>query len=314
MKKQLKYITIFLLMFLIMGFNSIYAETAAGSQPGITNGTYIDETKKAEKDAKKNASDHDFSLNTFGDSDKTLECYYKGVSEEMGSIVKIGAKKNTMYATARVAYGKKIVKGLKIKNITGDYNIPGSGTRTGLIISQVKNYNSETCPVYLTIADNSDEDVFLLDTETQANTMVKYYKNIKVNAYSLKNISKEEYASNLTTKKLYNRLEASNCRELLGDSLLQFINHYYKIVYIIVPFLVLVLGMVDFGKAVLSSKEDEMRQAQKRFIKRVAMGVVVFILPTIINIIFYVFNFAKDPSSVDNYFNYINGDSCLDLD
>lgn len=313
MNKTLKYI-LAITLFLIIGNNYVYAETAKGSTGEITNGSNIDEIEQAKKDNQKDASEKNFGINTFGDSDKTLDCYYNGVTEEMGSIVKIGVKNNAMYGTARVVYGKKLVKGLKVKNITSDYNIQGSGITTGLIVSQVKNYDSETCPAYLAIADNTEEDVFLLDSESQANTLIKYYKGIKTNAYSLKNISKEEYASNVTTKKLYNRLEATNCRELLGDSLLQFINHYYKLVYILVPILVIVLGMTDFGKAVLSSREDKMKEAQKRFIKRVIMGVVVFILPTIMNIIFYVFNFAKDPTSVDNYFNYINSDSCLDLD
>lgn len=112
---------------------------------------------------------------------------------------------------------------------------------------------------------------------------------------------------NVTDNKNY-----KSCSDLIGGYTLQIIQKFFKIIYVAVPFLVLVLGMLDFGKAVLSSKEDEMKKAQGRFIKRVMMGVLVFLVPTIINILFYVVNFAKDPSDSGNFFNYVRGDICID--
>jgi len=46
--------------------------------------------------------------------------------------------------------------------------------------------------------------------------------------------------------------------------------------------------MVDFGKAVMASKEDEMKKAQTTFIKRVLISVVIFLVPTIVDIIMYL--------------------------
>ena len=103
-----------------------------------------------------------------------------------------------------------------------------------------------------------------------------------------------------------------SCQDILGANVYKILQKFFKMIYVIVPFLVLVLGMLDLGKAVLSSKEDEIRQAKKRFTKRIAMGLLVFIVPTIINILFYVVNFAKDPSDSNNFFNYVRGDICID--
>ena len=71
------------------------------------------------------------------------------------------------------------------------------------------------------------------------------------------------------------------------------------------------LGLVDFGKAVLASKPDDMNKAKGRFIKRVIMGIAVFLVPTIINITFYIADFAKNPDNPNNFFNYIKGDICV---
>ena len=103
-----------------------------------------------------------------------------------------------------------------------------------------------------------------------------------------------------------------SCQDVLGANVYKILQKFFKMIYVIVPFLVLILGMLDLGKAVLSSKDDEMQKAKGRFTKRIAMGLLVFIVPTIINILFYVVNFAKDPSDSNNFFNYVRGDICID--
>lgn len=102
-----------------------------------------------------------------------------------------------------------------------------------------------------------------------------------------------------------------NCEDVLGGNVLRLVNKFFKYIYILVPILVLVLGFVDFGKAVLASKPDDMNKAKGRFIKRVIMGIAVFLVPTIINITFYVADFAKNPDNPNNFFNYIKGDICV---
>ncbi len=51
------------------------------------------------------------------------------------------------------------------------------------------------------------------------------------------------------------------------------------VIQIGVPIILVVLGMVDLGKAVMQQKEDDIKEAQQLFIKRlIAAGLVFFII------------------------------------
>lgn len=48
----------------------------------------------------------------------------------------------------------------------------------------------------------------------------------------------------------------------------------------------IVLLIIDLGKAVMAGKEDEIKSAQKLAIKRVVYAVLVFLVPWIVNVAF----------------------------
>lgn len=54
---------------------------------------------------------------------------------------------------------------------------------------------------------------------------------------------------------------------------------------ILIPIILIVLGSVDFGKAVLSSKDDEIKKSAKTLVMRAIAGVIIFFIPTIIDFI-----------------------------
>ena len=85
-------------------------------------------------------------------------------------------------------------------------------------------------------------------------------------------------------------VNAGDCNALLGDPtneqhIAYWIKEILKFPQYIVPFIVIGLGVLDFAKAVLASKEDEMRKAQATFIKRVLIGVAVFLVPIMVDIL-----------------------------
>lgn len=53
-----------------------------------------------------------------------------------------------------------------------------------------------------------------------------------------------------------------------------------------VPILLIVMGTIDLGKAVIASKEDEIKNAQKMLIKRAMYAVAVFFVVTIVTVVF----------------------------
>lgn len=94
-------------------------------------------------------------------------------------------------------------------------------------------------------------------------------------------------------KKTTSSNRSTSCDGLFGrkddpNSLRYLINEILMYPKIIVPILVIGLGTLDLAKAVVSSKEDEMKKAQKTFVKRVIIGIMIYLVPVIMNVIMYL--------------------------
>ena len=61
-----------------------------------------------------------------------------------------------------------------------------------------------------------------------------------------------------------------------------------------IPILLVVLGMIDLGKAVIASKEDEVKKATKAFGKRFIYAVAVFLVVWLVT---FVLNTVSNVSS-----------------
>lgn len=80
------------------------------------------------------------------------------------------------------------------------------------------------------------------------------------------------------------------------------------LIKIAVPILLIIFGMLDLGKAVVASKEDEIKKGQQLFIKRAITAVIVFFVIQIVQIV--VRFVSGNDASVANCFNcFINGQS-----
>ena len=76
-----------------------------------------------------------------------------------------------------------------------------------------------------------------------------------------------------------------------------------NIVKIIVPVVLIVMGLLDFTKAVMAQKEDEMKKAQMTFVKRLISGVLVFFVVAIVQ---FVFGVLSDASGEGTYMECIS--------
>lgn len=70
---------------------------------------------------------------------------------------------------------------------------------------------------------------------------------------------------------------------------------------IIVPLLLIIMGSVDFGKAVLSSKDDEIKKSAKTLAMRAVIGILIFFVPTILNLVINVIDSSKDNDASNVY-------------
>lgn len=65
---------------------------------------------------------------------------------------------------------------------------------------------------------------------------------------------------------------------------------------IAIPIIIIIFGMIDLGKAVVASKDDEIKKSVKSLVMRAIAGILIFFIPTIIGAIFgLVGEFKKAP-------------------
>ena len=50
------------------------------------------------------------------------------------------------------------------------------------------------------------------------------------------------------------------------------------------------MGSIDFGRAFIASDEEAMKKAQKRFIMRLIIGIIIFFIPTIVTALLNIAN------------------------
>lgn len=66
----------------------------------------------------------------------------------------------------------------------------------------------------------------------------------------------------------------------------QIIGYVFLILKIIIPLILIILGIIDVGKAVISSDEKIIKDGVFSLLKRIIAGIIIFFIPTIIRVIF----------------------------
>ena len=64
-----------------------------------------------------------------------------------------------------------------------------------------------------------------------------------------------------------------------------FIGNIVKILQIAIPVIIILLGTLDLGKAVMSGDDKKVKEAQKALIMRIIYGVAIFFLVMVIQVI-----------------------------
>ena len=93
----------------------------------------------------------------------------------------------------------------------------------------------------------------------------------------------------------------------------QIVGYGLLILKIVIPIILIVLGVIDFGKAAISSDEKMIKNAAVTFLKRVIAGVAIFFIPTIIDVVFefiggFTSNMQTDYQNCINCLTSPNGD------
>lgn len=70
------------------------------------------------------------------------------------------------------------------------------------------------------------------------------------------------------------------------SSVWKLVGNILSVFKIVIPLLIIIFGMIDLGKAVVASKDDEVKKAAKQLMMRLIAGVVIFFIPTIVGFCF----------------------------
>lgn len=113
-------------------------------------------------------------------------------------------------------------------------------------------------------------------------------------------------------------LEIDVCAQPTVAQVMGVVNLIMKIICIIVPIVLIIMGSFDLFKAVTAGKDEDIKKKQQTLIKRIIAGVIVFLVPTIVNVLMNLigvsdwrecWNAGKDADIQDLFdINTLNGD------
>jgi len=67
---------------------------------------------------------------------------------------------------------------------------------------------------------------------------------------------------------------------------LKFIGNIVLVVKIVIPIIIIIFGAVDFFRSMMGSKEDEVKKSLRLLLFRCISGLVIFLLPTVVSVVF----------------------------
>lgn len=85
------------------------------------------------------------------------------------------------------------------------------------------------------------------------------------------------------------------------NPIISIIKTVLSIVQWAIPIILIVIGTFDMMKAVVASKEDEIKAAQKLLIKRIVYAIIIFLIPTIV---YFVFNIVSNTDGISGTGNF----------
>ena len=70
---------------------------------------------------------------------------------------------------------------------------------------------------------------------------------------------------------------------------------------IVIPLLLIIFGMIDLGKAVVGSKDDDVKKAISHLAFRAVAAVIIFFIPTLVGFIFSIVDGFDTAKTQENW-------------
>ena len=164
------------------------------------------------------------------------------------------------------------------------YNRPGYDL---VIVDKDQQYQK-----YGTIYENKIETINSCPSNIYLN---KSNKNVDENTYSVYSFDKNSKSESITYTQVScgtgTKLPSEqSCESLIDEELAEIINDIMTIISIGVPILLIGLLTYDFAKAVFAGDEKEVSKVRGTAIKRIIIAIVIFFVPTLLNLVFDLVN------------------------
>ena len=82
----------------------------------------------------------------------------------------------------------------------------------------------------------------------------------------------------------------------------------------VVPILLIIMGMIDLAKAVGQKDEGEIKKAQNLLIKRAIAAVIVFLVATLVSVVFTIVGQKQDKACMTCINHPFNKDACPSIE
>lgn len=107
-----------------------------------------------------------------------------------------------------------------------------------------------------------------------------------------KSLDGSDLTEEIDIKLNFIKTEIKNCEDIFGedDVLKDMLKVIISLIKIVVPIILIALGSLDFAQAVFASSEDKMKKAQSKFIKRILIAVVIFLIPSVLKFLLVIAN------------------------
>lgn len=184
-----------------------------------------------------------------------------------------------------------------VSNVVGSFEALDFGVLQGIQTFDIENYEKvfSRCNSY---TDLEQQNECKMQANNDFESALRDYSSYCNQVYSSCNYNDKALVSCLATDRLITQfkkeygLKGGSCG--LSSNLINWIANIFKWVKYIAPVVAIILGMLDFIKAVASQNDDDMKKAQGKFIKRLIAAALLFIIPFIIEFVLDKFHIGTN--------------------
>ncbi len=125
-------------------------------------------------------------------------------------------------------------------------------------------------------------------------TCVMFMSPINTKALDVNNVNIVENGSSFISNTINIAEACPPSKAILGDvdcedSVAWLVQLIFNVVKVMGPILVILLSSIDFIMVIIKSDNDQFQKAQKKLITRLVLALLLFVIPTIVEVILQVF-------------------------